>query len=741
MDPRKVYLLLALVLVFLSKSYPADLPDDSIDYSTWTPSQLHQKLGQMKARSLLEQRETAVSMSMTEAAKGQTDFDVLFYGVDIEVDIPGELIYGDVLIRARSLVDGLDSAQIDLAVTLTVDSVYTADSTLNYSHLNQIKIKLDKTYNTGEEFSFSIAYHGHPYGSGLAGFSFDEYSGNPVVSSLSEPYAARSWWPCKDRTDDKADSMDIFVTIDTAYFCASNGTMIDTVRNGDGTWTFNYEVRYPIVTYLFSVAISNYTIWNDWYHYAVDDSMEIIHYVYPDRYPLSLSSYSITPYALGVFSDLYGEYPFVHEKYGHANFEWAGCMEHQTVSSMGGGTFGFTEPVIVHEMSHQWWGDMITCSNWHEIWMNEGFASYSEALYYEVKNGKAAYHSYMNGMFYTGGGSIYIIDTTNVNNIFSLIVYNKGAWVLHMLRHIVGDSTFFNSLKTYYNSEFQYGDAGTEDFKNICETVSGMDLDYFFDDWIYGYFFPTYHWSYMSELDPEDGKYWTFLNLRQIQSSNPQVFRMPIDFVFSYPSDVDTVVIFNDVREKLYILKSDEAPLDIELDPDRWIHSYEYNIPWTYFLIPLPLDSGMHYESYVDSIIVRGGSGDNIFAIVSGALPTGVELNNSTGLISGTPLQSGDFTFSVYARDNLSTFKDTVEYVMTILEAPGEPGDANDDGVVNIFDITYLITYLYKGGEPPPVAWQADPNNDCDINIFDITYLISFLYKDGPAPLAGCAIL
>jgi aminopeptidase N len=719
-------------------SLAADNLDDITDYSKLTVSEIHKIMGMAKARKLGQMREAAALVPEIKSVRDQTEYNVNFYRIELEIDIPSQIIYGDVLMESKSTINGLDSIEIDLYPSMIIDSVYFSGGTLNYYHLSgKVFIELDQLYDETEIFSVSIKYHGHPTGSGLGGFTFDEHNGSPVVASLSEPWAARSWWPCKDRPDDKADSLDIFITCDTAYFCASNGIMIDTVRNGDGTWTFNYEVRYPITTYLFSVAISNYTIWNDWYYYGDNDSMIIINHVYPDEYENSLSALGIVPYAIGVYADRFGEYPFINEKYGHANFEWPGAMEHQTVTSTSCG-FGFTEPVVVHELSHQWWGDMITCNNWHEIWLNEGFASYCEALYYEAKDGVEAYHNYMADMYYTTGGAVYIYDTTNVYNIFSPIVYDKGAWVVHMLRHVVGDSLFFDCLQTYYSSVHQYGDATTDDLKNVCESVAGTDLDYFFDQWIYGQYQPSYYWSYMSEPDPSDGKQWTYFQLKQAQVTNPQVFTMPIDLVFTYNSYIDTVVLFNDVRENVYILKTDSLPVDISLDPDEWILKFSQKTVWTYQLIPFPLDTANQFASYLDSVVAKGGSSSNIYKIISGALPVGLELDSMTGHISGPPQESGEFDFEIYARDRFGSYTDTADYSLFVIWTDSLPGDANDDDHVDIFDVTYLISFLYMEGPPPPVPDQADPDASCTINIFDVTYLISFLYMEGPPPQLGC---
>ena len=311
------FLLILTIFFLATPAFSTAIFDESIDPDTLQPWQMHQIMAASKAGDLSRARALAAEAAKTTSFLDQTTFDVGFHRIELRIDIPSEMIYGDVLVQGKATVDGLDAVELDMYTNLTVDSVYTPGGTLSYSHAaNKLLVDLGGIYNLDEPFAFSVTYQGPPVGSGLDGFSFDCRNDVPVVTTLSEPMSARTWWPCKDRPDDKADSLDIIVTCDTAYFCASNGTLIDTTRNGDGTWTFNYEVRYPITTYLFSLAISNYTIWNNWYYYGDNDSMVVIHHVYPDRYALSLTSYNITPFAIQVFAGLFGEYPFIEEKYG-----------------------------------------------------------------------------------------------------------------------------------------------------------------------------------------------------------------------------------------------------------------------------------------------------------------------------------------------------------------------------------------------------------------------------------------
>ncbi|MFQ5453111.1 MAG: M1 family metallopeptidase, partial [Candidatus Zixiibacteriota bacterium] len=428
----KTSLTIMFLIIILITNAIAEINDDNIDWDNAPPSLIHQKMWEAKISGRLDKEFAKNYAAQQLQTNTQTNYDVLFYDVKIRINDTTEIIYGAVKFVALAVGDGLNNIQIDFYDNMNIDSIIAPAGPLSYSRLNNVvTLTLDQTYNNNDQFEFDFFYSGHPVEGGFQAFAFDYPGGNTVISTLSEPYFARTWWPCKDRMDDKADSFNIAITVDTSLYVASNGTLDSTIGNGDNTHTAYYSVRYPMVSYLFSLAISNYTVWYDeWIYNNELDTMPLVHAVYPSWYVYSLGKFNITPYALTVFSDNYGLYPYANEKYGHANFEWGGAMEHQTMSSMGGSSFGFSEPVVVHEMSHQWWGDMITCESWGHIWLNEGWASYSEALYYLEKNGWAAYHSYMNGMAYAGGGTIYVYDTASVWTIFNGgLSYDKGSWV------------------------------------------------------------------------------------------------------------------------------------------------------------------------------------------------------------------------------------------------------------------------------------------------------------------------
>ncbi|MCF6239031.1 MAG: M1 family metallopeptidase, partial [Candidatus Marinimicrobia bacterium] len=424
------------------------------------------------------------------------DWNVHYYDLAFDIDIDTEIIQGVTVVHFTSNTPDLESIQLDLNSGLTVDSVFLDGAVFNHAS-DMLSVSLAGSYGIGEPVAVGIAYHGHPEESGFQAFEFGtQYNvvgGIPMISTLSEPYGARTWWPCKDVPTDKADSVRISITVDEGLTAVSNGLLTSEVSNLDGTKTWVWEHKYPITTYLVSLAITEYEYWEDTFYFTNGDSMPLEYWMYPSYATnTNIDRWNLTANMVGIFNEVYGDYPFAEEKYGMAQFGWGGAMEHQTCSSMGSSG----ENTIAHELAHQWWGDLVTCSNFHHIWINEGFATYSEALYWGEKNGEYAYHEHMASKDNNYTGSIYRSDTTNVWSIFNYIVYGKGAWTLHMLRHVIGDENFFETLAEYRDI-YQFSHASTEDFQSVAEAVWGQDLEWFFDQWIYGSGKPWYDcwWS------------------------------------------------------------------------------------------------------------------------------------------------------------------------------------------------------------------------------------------------------
>jgi aminopeptidase N len=717
---------------------------------TIPPSEGHKILGQAKAKYVEKLRKLIPS----EMLIGHYAYDVTYYKLDLLINDTTEIVYGEVEMVATCTTSNMDSVTINLYDDMDVDSIKSQGTLLSYNRdTHSLHIELDKAYGSGEELTVVIFYHGHPTESGLMGFNFSTQGGFPVISTLSEPYSAHTWWPCKDTPSDKADSADINVTIRPDLIVASNGLLREVVTNPDGTKTYKWHESYPITTYLISLAITNYLTFSQYYYPEGDsvDSMEIIYYCYPDWLEAAQAVYPVTVKAVEFYSRTFGEYPFVKEKYGMAHFPWGGAMEHQTCTSM---LFSwYDDYVIVHELAHQWWGDLITCRDWHNIWLNEGFASYCEALWFEDTLGEDYYHNYMAGMDYSRGGTIYVYDTTNVGNIFSLIVYDKGAWVLHMLRHMVGDSTFFDILRAYYSDpRFAYKDAVTEEFQDLCQTVSGMDLNYFFQQWIYGEYRPDYRYSWMVQPVPlgsikQKAKlerissrglptvaYNLYLHIRQVQTTDPTFFTMPIDVKISTISGKDTTfVVLNDPHTLDFKFTLSSNPTEVEIDPENWILKYASSESYGFNIVTTSLPAGSTFYAYQETLESKGGNPPYLWTIIDGELPGGMILDSLSGVIHRAPLDSGDFTFTVQAQDAES---ETDIQVLTLYVAHDTtaPCDIVYDGVLNLVDIMYLIDYIFKSGPEPPLLKCADVNCENEVTVSDVVYLINYVLKNGPPP-------
>jgi aminopeptidase N len=521
-----------------------------------------------------KQRYQAMRLMGRAQTAAEDRIDVHYYRLDIRILQSTTTIAGKITMRASVLAPSLDSISLDLMSALTLDSVLVGGHRVAFTQYTaNFWMHLDRTYTSGENIgAVEMYYHGVPGSSGFGSYEFTTHGASvPWIWSLSEPYGAKDWWPCKDHPNDKADSVDMFATIDSSFKVGSNGRLISVVNNGDGTSTWHWHESHPISTYLISVAITNYASFTNWFKYSPTDSMQVLNFVLPEDLASAQAQLPAILDGLRIYSNLFGLYPFVDEKYGHSEFGWGGGMEHQTMTSLG----GFGESLIMHELGHQWFGDMITCRTWSDIWLNEGFATYCEALSEEGKYGTSAYQSDMNsimGAAINASSSTFIPDSDNVGTLFDWNrVYAKGATILHMLRHVLGDSTFFHSMYAYaHDPALRYGNASTADFRRNCETVSGTNLAYFFNQWVYGTRYPTYLYGWHTQ--PVTGGYQVDLSLSQTTgTTTPAFFTMPIDTRFTGAGMDTTITIVNNAPTQSYSFTLPQIPSAVQLDPANWI--------------------------------------------------------------------------------------------------------------------------------------------------------------------------
>ena len=503
---------------------------------------------------------------------GDSKIDVTYYGLDLTVTANPNYLSGSVIIGVKVDTSSINSCFLDLQNALTISGLLLNGSPAAFTHVNNIiSVTLDRTYVHGETFSIKVFYEGIPGSSGFGSFEFGSHNGVPAIWTLSEPYGAPDWFPCKDTPADKADSSDVWITVSDQFTAVSNGSLESVVINSNGTQTFHWKNHYTIAHYLISLAITNYYQYDTYFHYGQNDSMIITHFVYFESFNQAKPYLDETAGMMAVFSDHYGLYPFINEKYGHAQFGWGGAMEHQTCTSIG----SWDSWIVAHELAHQWYGDMITCKDWHHIWLNEGFATYSEAVYVEAKNGKSAYNSYvMNEMNQAKNavGTIWVQDISSVAQIFDWYrTYKKAGVVLHMLRGIVGDSTFFDIMRTYSaDPSVSYGVATTEDFQAIAESVYGQSLNYFFQEWIYGENYPKYTVGWNKALLGGD-LYRMNINITQNVNNNPAYYTMPVQIKVNTSLGDTIVTLFNNAQYQNFQFQVIGNPTSIVFDPGNWI--------------------------------------------------------------------------------------------------------------------------------------------------------------------------
>lgn len=429
---------------------------------------------------------------------GDQNLDVSYYGIDIEITTNPKLVSGSGTIDFK-INNNPSAITFDLLNTFLVDSVVLNGSNINFTHEQDV-ITLSAPTTILATHRAVIYYRGVPVeNTDKQGFYFDITRDNdPVVYTLSEPYGTPSWFPCKDDPSDKVDSCDVSITMDSFFTVASQGLLESVEELSGDRKKFNWKHRYPIAHYLISIAASNYIVRETTWEYGDSIKMPVVDYLYPAFANSAniANELLITEPMLTGFSDMFGVYPFYKEKYGHAMFNFGGGMEHQTLSSMG----GFVEFLIAHELGHQWFGNKVTCKTWEDIWVNEGFASYSEALWQEISQDKEAYYADILGKMVSAKrsrGSIFVENTNSINEIFNgARTYDKGAVVLHMLRGVMGDEKFFEFMKAFSEGDFAFEAASIRDVQSVAEQVHGETLAYFFDQWLFSSGYPSFDITY-----------------------------------------------------------------------------------------------------------------------------------------------------------------------------------------------------------------------------------------------------
>jgi hypothetical protein len=508
-----------------------------------------------------------------------TDTDVLHNNVDFEIFTGSDSITGSNTVTVRSLVDGLTEFTVRLRSNFTITSATVNGTPVSVTSVGTYgrRATLDRAYNTGEEFEIRFDYTGPVVSRGFGSIEFTQQDGwgPDIVYSLSEPYYAATWWPAKDGdwgepgdNSDKA-TLELSVTAPSSMRTVSNGLLVSEVDVGGGRKKTTWASDYPISTYLVAFCSTDYNTWTVDYDYG-SGTMPVEFNIYPMHDSSgNRAAWEKCVTMLEVYETIYGLYPFIDEKYGIYECEFGGGMEHQTNTAQG----TFSEWITAHELGHQWWGDMITCRTWHDIWLNEGFASYTEALWAERKpgsTGEQALHDWMeNRRPGSVSDTVYVYDTSDIGRIFSgTYSYDKASWVLHMLRHAVGDTTFFDILAEY-RATYEGGAATTDDFAAVVSDVVGQDMTWYFDQWVYLGGAPAYQYGWQSVN--VNGQDYLKLHVEQVQSGSYPVFTMPLDVRVDDAGGSTTYTVWNDEDLEHFVIPIPSPATGVALDDDVWV--------------------------------------------------------------------------------------------------------------------------------------------------------------------------
>jgi aminopeptidase N len=532
-------------------------------------------LSEISGIAASEMKSAAREMNLVVNPNTQ-NYDITYHKLEFTVNPGVDSISGKITTTYTALAN-MSSLTFDLSNTLIVSSVKINNVSLVFSqNTNELIITLPTTQILGTQATVEVIYSGIPPQNGFGSFTSTTRgtAATPVLYTLSEPFGARDWWPCKQDLNDKINSIDVYITAPSQYISVSNGVEPEAPVINGGLKTTHFHHGYPIPAYLICMAVTNYTVINQTAGTA-PSTYPIVNYIYPESDTSTLRTQLLqTPLILDHFSTLLEPYPYSNEKYGHAQFGWGGGMEHTTVSFMQ----NFSRGLIAHEMAHQWFGDKITCGTWKDIWLNEGFATYLASLVIERYDSPAAFitdkTNMINSITSLPNGAVYLTETEalDINRIFdSRLSYYKGAMVLNMLRFKLGGALFFQGIKNYLadiNLAFKY--AVTPNLQTHLEAVYGSSLAEFFNDWVYNQGYPKYA---ITVQNIATGQAKITVNQTTTDTSVP-FFEMPVPIrLTGAEGDSQDVVVNNTINGQQFTVAVPFLVTGVLFDPKKDIIS------------------------------------------------------------------------------------------------------------------------------------------------------------------------
>lgn len=500
------------------------------------------------------------------------EIDLIYARLSVSVDPRKQFIEGNVTFTFKPLVNDANTISFDAHDSLEILNVFHRGNTVNFTHQKHLlKAELTPTVKAYEVDSITIHYRGTPPKGERAGFVTTERSvpGDFSLFTLSQPYGAREWWPVRQALGDRLASIEVSITVPSQFKGISNG-LIQRQFTEDSLTTTVWKHSYSIPPYLVAIAAADYAYFQDSIHIN-NDTLLYENYLFRDQID-QIEQFDQLKDMMRLFEELAIDYPFSDEKYGHTMWERGGGMEHTTNSFMG----NFSWELQAHELAHMWFGDLVTCESWQDIWLNEGFASYFTGLTYDFIPKVRKYwplwkRTRLDAITSKPGGSVYVYDTSEVSRVFDFrLSYRKAAYVLHMIRWEMGDRDFFRMISRWLREPMRdFNFASTEDFMSHIGMYSSFDVNEFFNDWIYKEGFPSYQLFW----EQKDG---SFSGELFQTTSHPSVdfFEMTVPIrVYSANNDsADVLLKHTSSGQRL------NEPIgfkidSVAIDPDLWLIS------------------------------------------------------------------------------------------------------------------------------------------------------------------------
>ncbi len=509
-----------------------------------------------------------------DALYGQKDvthnYDVQKYTIDIFIDDNDEEIDATVTVNLDVTQNGVSQIGLDLDdAALTVTQCRVNGASRSFTHTNkELTVSLGGTYNIGANLDIAVDYNGSP----SAGLYFE--TGECIT--FTEPTDSKYWFPCYDLPSDKAEEgVELYIDVRSDWEVASNGLLIDTSTPDLGRKEYHWLHEHSIAQYLIAFGARDYYEFGDTW-----EGMPIDYWVLPGQESTAPISFANMPDMFGRFKLWFDDYPFKDEKYGmYMGDSFGGGMEHQTNTIMGAWVAdgGDHDGIIAHELGHMWWGDNVTCGTWMDIWLNEGFASYSDMLYFGYENGETSMKSRMNSwaQAYFSEDANSRFPVYDPDYMWGATVYQKGAWVLHMMRNEMdSDTQFFNTLK-YYRAQHEPDIAETAQLVDDVEDYTGDDWDWFFDQWVYMAGYPEFEWSWSVTGTNEIT---VFVEQVQTIDSVTPVFQTHIDFLLETDNGDEIHTVWMPDDEETFVITASAPVTDVEFDPNVWLLCQEQDV-------------------------------------------------------------------------------------------------------------------------------------------------------------------